>query len=87
MALEATGEIEAVNGPYQRLYVPARLSSDSQYPFDAGDDVRLAVIETTCERRVLVICPGPLAVDAEVTDLVIEQSGGTVDIEEVATHD
>lgn len=73
MALSVTNAIEGVNGGgYQRLYIPAGLSGDSQYPFRVHQDVRLELVETTCERHALVILPTPLEVDREATEIGLQ---------------
>lgn len=86
MALRATNEIESVSGDYQRLYVPARVSSDSQYPFAPGDGVRLQVVTTTCDREVLVVTSELLEVDGELSDIELQRSSAEVqtDLSELA---
>jgi len=75
MTLTAITEIEGVNGgDYQRIYVPARVSGDSQNPFEPGDDVRLELVETTCNRQVLVVTSDVLEVDPEETELDLRRS-------------
>jgi len=75
MVLESTGQIEGVGGnDYQRLYLPTQLSSDSSWPFSAGDNVRMEVVETTCERGVLVVCSDQVEVDTALTDLELQRS-------------
>lgn len=82
MALQATGEIEGVGGgDYQRLYIPARVSTDSQFPFEAGDGVRLEVVKTTCDREVLVVTSDTLEVDQDLTELEIRRSTREVQTE------
>lgn len=71
MSLTATAEVEAVGDQYQRIYIPARLSSDSQYPFEAGDGVRLQVAKTTCDREVLVVTSDLLEVDGEAGEIEV----------------
>lgn len=75
LALRATAEIEGFNGgDYQRFYLPTALSGDSQYPFDSGQGVRLQLVETTCDRQVLVVSRDTLEVDLEETDLELKRS-------------
>lgn len=75
MSRRATSEVEGVNGgDYQRLYVPTRLSSDSQYPYDPGDGVRLQTVTTVCDREVLVVVPDALEIKDDATDLELQRS-------------
>ena len=75
MVRSKTGEIEGVGATeYQRLYIPNQLRTDSTYPFTAGDPVRLQLVETTCEREVLVVVPETLEVDVEETEIEIKRS-------------
>lgn len=74
MTLQATGEIERIGGRYQRLYVPTRLSTDSQFPFRPGDGVRFSLVETTCDRQVLVVTSDALEVDPDQTAVEIRRS-------------
>ena len=87
MVRKKTSEIEGVgpDGEYQRIYIPAKLSSDSSYPFETGDGVRLQVVETTCNREVLVLTRDTLEVDLAETDLEIQTASDVVqtDLEEV----
>lgn len=88
MTLSSTNSIEGVNGGgYHRLYIPSELSADSQYPLRTGQDVRLELVETECERQALVVLPAPLEVDQEATELTV-QEGETVQasLEEVANE-
>lgn len=79
MALRATKEIEAVNGgDYQRIYIPAKISIDSQYPFAGGQRVRLQLVETTCERYALVVTSDALEVDLDETVLDLQRSTAEV---------
>jgi hypothetical protein len=91
MALRATGEIEGVGGgDYQRMYVPSRLSSDSQYPYEPGEGVRYQVVSTTCDREVLVVLPDTLEIDLEDTELDVRRSTTEVQTsldEQEVTHD
>lgn len=86
MTLSATNALEGVNGGgYHRLYIPASLSGDSQYPLRSGQDVRLELVETRCERQALVVLPTPLEVDKEATELEIQVAETTqASLEEVA---
>jgi hypothetical protein len=63
VALSVTNAVEGVSAGYHRLYIPAALSGDSQYSLRSGQDVRLELVETGCERQVLVVLPTPLEVD------------------------
>jgi len=75
MTRRATNSIESVGeGPYQRVYIPASLSDDSTYPFEPDDEVRLQLVETTCDREVLAISPERLEVDVEATAIEISEA-------------
>ena len=76
MAADATATLEDVNGngDYHRLYVKKALAGDSAWPFRAGQNVRLQIVETTCERQAVVVTPATLEVDDELTDLEIERT-------------
>lgn len=78
MARSATNELERVGGDYCRLYLPARLARDSAFPFRPGDGVRVEIVETTCEREVLVITPDALEVDVDATALAVGRSSREV---------
>lgn len=80
MALSVTTAIEGVNGGgYHRMYIPARLSDDSQYGLRAGQEVRLELVETLCERMALVVLPAPLEVDREESSIGV-QVGDSVQV-------
>ena len=87
MAREANTEVEGVNGgDYQRLYLPTRLTSDSQYPYEAGDGVRVELVSTDCGRVVPVVVPASLEVnlEASVLSLTRPRDGRQSDLSEVA---
>lgn len=82
MALRATGDIEGVGGgDYQRIYIPAKVSEDSQYPFEPGESIRLQVAKTTCDREVLVVTSDVLEVDEELTEIELARSSAEVQTE------
>lgn len=74
--LRKTAEIEGVGSSdeYQRLYFPSKLTDDSQYPFDAGDGVRIENVTTSCDRRAIVILPETLEVNRDETDIEVRRS-------------
>lgn len=76
MVLEATVAVEDVTGTgdYQRLYAQKSLVSDSAWPFRPGQNVRMQLVETTCERTVLVVVPATLEVDTDASALEIQRS-------------
>lgn len=75
MVRRKTGEIEGVGETeYQRLYIPSALRVDSAYPFEAGDGVRLQLVETTCGREVLVVTSDTLEVETETTAIGLTRS-------------
>jgi hypothetical protein len=80
MVDEATAKIEDVNGDgtYQRFYVKKALAGDSCWPFRPGQNVRLHLVETTCDRQALVITPAVLEVDQDATDVEIERTSQEV---------
>lgn len=86
----ATGEIEGVGGgDYQRIYVPSRVSNDSTFPFSPGDGFRLQIVETICNRSVLVMTSDALELDKDETELVLQRSSREVQtsLEEVDADD
>lgn len=88
MSLSVVSEIEGIGGgDYQRIYVPTRLSSDSQNPFDAGDRVRLQLVSTSCGRNVLVLTSDLLEIDAESTVLLTETETKQTRLEEGADNE
>jgi hypothetical protein len=44
MAIETSTTVETVADGYHRVYVPAEMRADSQYPLADGQDVRLRII-------------------------------------------
>lgn len=87
MSRRATGQIEGFgSGNNQRMYLPARISSDSTHPFEPGDAVRYQLVETACERDVLVVTSDALEVDLEATSLELRRSTTEVqtDLQEVS---
>lgn len=74
--LRKTAEIEGVGSSdeYQRLYFPSKLTDDSQYPFDAGDGVRIENVTTSCDRRAIVILPETLEVNREESNISVQRS-------------
>lgn len=88
MSLSVVSEIEGIGGgDYQRIYVPTRLSSDSQNPFDAGDRVRLQLVPTSCGRNVIVLTNDLLEIDAESTVLLTETETKQTRLEEGAENE
>ena len=82
MALRATGEIEGVGGgEYQRLYIPARVSTDSQFPLEPEDGVSVQVVKTTCDREVLVVTSDVVEVDGEDSEIELVRSSAEIQTE------
>lgn len=79
----ACGQIEGVGdgSQYQRLYIPSRVSSDSTFPFRPGDDFRLEIVTTECDREILVVTSDALEVDLEETAVELSRSSREVQTE------
>lgn len=81
MTTREISKIQAVGEEtYNQIYVPARLASDSRYPFGAGDHVALRVIDAGDEGGVIVTPRGAdlEALGRELIELAEDSEAGGV---------